>query len=143
MQGLKRNLFHLISFIAVFSFMVFFKHEEQLTPDEAFAIEVIQAQLKEMEHQVEAIYASAQEISREEKPALAYGETSRLHSGEVPEKEPTEKEADGTEELYVVRPGDTLTQLSQKFGMEIEQIKELNNLTSDTIYVGQRLTVIK
>ena len=40
---------------------------------------------------------------------------------------------------YTVKSGDTLSHISVKLGMTIQQIKELNGLTKDTIYIGQQL----
>jgi N-acetylmuramoyl-L-alanine amidase len=42
---------------------------------------------------------------------------------------------------HIVQAGDTLWGISQKYGVTIEQIKEANGLTSDTIYVGQKLII--
>ncbi|MDX8343151.1 LysM peptidoglycan-binding domain-containing protein [Rossellomorea sp. YZS02] len=40
---------------------------------------------------------------------------------------------------YTVTPGDTLSHISVRFGMTIQQIKDLNGLKNDTIYIGQQL----
>lgn len=40
---------------------------------------------------------------------------------------------------YTVSPGDTLVGISQKHGTTIDDIRQLNNLTSDTIAIGQLL----
>ncbi|WP_052345749.1 peptidoglycan-binding protein [Paucisalibacillus sp. EB02] len=42
---------------------------------------------------------------------------------------------------YIVVPGDTLTRISRLYDVSINQIKTANNLTSDTIYVGQVIVV--
>jgi N-acetylmuramoyl-L-alanine amidase len=42
---------------------------------------------------------------------------------------------------HIVQAGDTLWGISQKYGVTIEQIKEANGLTSDTIYIGQKLII--
>jgi len=44
---------------------------------------------------------------------------------------------------YTVRAGDTLSHISSKVGITIQQIKELNGLTKDTIYIGQQLKIAK
>jgi len=46
-------------------------------------------------------------------------------------------------DIYVVRSGDNLTQIARRFDMSINEIKSLNNLQSDMLRVGQRLTVKK
>ncbi len=47
----------------------------------------------------------------------------------------------GPLEEYTVRPGDTLSLISQAFGTTVGKIKELNGLKGDGIRVGQRLMV--
>ncbi|QED49914.1 lytic transglycosylase [Cytobacillus dafuensis] len=42
---------------------------------------------------------------------------------------------------YTVREGDTLWGLSKKFGVTFSQLKELNNLSSDTIFIDQVLRI--
>jgi LysM repeat protein len=42
---------------------------------------------------------------------------------------------------YTVKSGDTLYQIAQQHGMSVDEIKNLNDLSSNTISVGQRLTV--
>lgn len=42
---------------------------------------------------------------------------------------------------YVVKSGDSLYKIAKKHSMTIEELKKLNNLSSNTIGVGQRLTV--
>lgn len=43
---------------------------------------------------------------------------------------------------YIVEPGDSLWALSRKYNTSVDAIKEANNLTSDNIWVGQKLTII-
>ena len=42
---------------------------------------------------------------------------------------------------YTVRSGDTLTRIAREHDMTVDQLRELNNLQSDMLRVGQRLTV--
>ncbi len=42
---------------------------------------------------------------------------------------------------YVVQSGDSLYKIANNYGLTINQIKQLNNLTSNLIYPGQALTV--
>ncbi len=47
-----------------------------------------------------------------------------------------------SEHVYLVQPGDTLWAISQKYdNLTIDQIKKLNNLTSNNIKPGQRLVL--
>lgn len=43
--------------------------------------------------------------------------------------------------VHVVRPGETLFRLSRRYGVEIEKLKKMNKLSSNTIEAGQRLIV--
>lgn len=42
---------------------------------------------------------------------------------------------------YTVKSGDCLSKIGVQFGMTVKQLKALNNLKSDMIYVGQKLKV--
>lgn len=42
---------------------------------------------------------------------------------------------------YTVRSGDTLTRIARMHEMTVEQLRKLNNLQSDMLSIGQRLTV--
>ena len=42
---------------------------------------------------------------------------------------------------YTVQKGDTLYSIAQKYGITIDKLKEMNNLTSNTINVGKTLKV--
>ena len=43
--------------------------------------------------------------------------------------------------VYTVTPGDTLWKIAQRYGVTVERIKEINNLTSNIIVVGQKLRI--
>ena len=48
-----------------------------------------------------------------------------------------------TPNTYTVVAGDTLWNISQKFGISVSTLKSTNNLTSDTLQIGQTLTIPK
>lgn len=50
-------------------------------------------------------------------------------------------ESNATPEVYVVRSGDTLSELALRFHTSVESLLRLNELTDDTIHEGQRLRV--
>jgi LysM repeat protein len=49
--------------------------------------------------------------------------------------------AGGAGNTYIVRWGDTLFSIAQRFGVTVDAIKQANGLTSDFITVGQELTI--
>ncbi|MFW6337794.1 MAG: LysM peptidoglycan-binding domain-containing protein [Alkalispirochaetaceae bacterium] len=42
---------------------------------------------------------------------------------------------------YVVSPGDTLYSIARRYEVDVEKLRDLNELSSDTIVIGQRLTL--
>ena len=51
------------------------------------------------------------------------------------------KETDVTTSEYVVSKGDTLYGIAQKFGTTVDNLKSINNLTTDSLAVGQILKI--
>lgn len=45
--------------------------------------------------------------------------------------------------VYIVKKGDTLWQIGKRYHVSVEQIKEMNNLTSDLIKPGDKLIIVK
>lgn len=49
---------------------------------------------------------------------------------------------DSGRQYYVVRPGDTLSEISQKFGVTVPRLADINNISNiDLLYVGQILLI--
>jgi LysM repeat protein len=46
---------------------------------------------------------------------------------------------DGQSRVYEVKPGDILEKIARKNNTSVKKIKELNGLTNDRIFVGQRI----
>lgn len=59
----------------------------------------------------------------------------------APTSSPVVTQPSATTSEYVVKSGDTLGKISIQFGMSVEDLKSLNGLKSDMIYVGQTLKV--
>lgn len=45
------------------------------------------------------------------------------------------------ENIYIVKSGDTLYSIANKYGMSVNELKSLNNVTSDVLSIGQELIV--
>lgn len=65
---------------------------------------------------------------------------NNLYIGQVL-KIPTRETSGGSYFEYVVRAGDTLWLLAQRFGTTVDAIKNLNNLNSDILNIGQILRI--
>ncbi len=57
-------------------------------------------------------------------------------------KIPKENESVNEDE-YIVKSGDTLYGIAKKYNLTVNELKELNNLTSDSLSIGQKLKVKK
>ena len=51
------------------------------------------------------------------------------------------KEEQETETTYTVVKGDTLYGIANKFGINVNNLKDINNLTSNTLSIGQVLKI--
>ena len=75
---------------------------------------------------------------------LTVGQTLKIFPSEKPAQpeQPvaTDKETQQNS-YYVVKNNDSLYGIARKHGMSVSQLKKLNNLSSSTIQVGQKLTV--
>lgn len=50
---------------------------------------------------------------------------------------------DGNDNYYVVKSGDTLWSIARKYNLSVNELKALNNLSSNVLSIGQRLIVGK
>jgi flagellum-specific peptidoglycan hydrolase FlgJ len=47
------------------------------------------------------------------------------------------------DKIYTVKQGDTLYNISKRFGITVDELKGLNNIVDDHITIGQKLVVVK
>lgn len=45
----------------------------------------------------------------------------------------------GTSDYYIVKSGDSLWSIAKKYGVTVDELKKANNLTTNTLSIGQRL----
>lgn len=69
------------------------------------------------------------------------GSTSNSGSNPSGSTSNNESSSNTTTTTYTVVSGDTLFAIAKKHNMSVDQLKTLNNLTSNVIYVGQKLKV--
>ena len=65
---------------------------------------------------------------------------SRIYVGQTLHLNSSYDSGKGTT-VYRVRRGDTLSKIARRFGVGIKQIRDWNNMSSDRIFVGERLTL--
>lgn len=82
--------------------------------------------------------SSESEESESSKPVEAPVESAPDVSEEQPESTPTDGEYTGT---YVVKAGDNLYRIALNHGMDLEVLKQINGITTDSIEVGTALKV--
>ena len=56
---------------------------------------------------------------------------------EIPVTPPTP----GVAREHYVAPGDSLSKISQQYGVPMQAIKTANNMTSDTVYLGKKMII--
>lgn len=66
--------------------------------------------------------------------SLQIGDILKIPSGESNEQEITGS-------TYTVKAGDSLYSIAQKYGTTVDELKSLNNLTSNTLSIGQVLII--
>lgn len=56
---------------------------------------------------------------------------------------PKEDDETTEEEVYTVKSGDTLYSIASKYGLNVSELKSLNNLSNNNLSIGQKLIVSK
>jgi cell wall-associated NlpC family hydrolase len=59
----------------------------------------------------------------------------------APNPVPTPVTQTGSDVVYTIKVGDTLGKIASLYGMSLQQLKSINNLSSDIIYAGKTLKV--
>lgn len=74
------------------------------------------------------------EINNQTSNSLSIGQILKLTNG-------VSEEQSATANVYTVVAGDSLWKIAQKFNTTVNEIKRLNNLTSDNLTIGQQLKI--
>ncbi|MCK4338365.1 MAG: LysM peptidoglycan-binding domain-containing protein [Candidatus Cloacimonetes bacterium] len=56
---------------------------------------------------------------------------------------PSPKYITKSDKYHIVKKGDTLYYIGKKYGLSVESLKRINNLTSDKILVGQKIYIVE
>lgn len=59
----------------------------------------------------------------------------------IPSKKIDDEESKADENVYVVKKGDSLWLIAKNYNTSVDEIKRLNNLSSNTLYIGQKLKI--
>jgi membrane-bound lytic murein transglycosylase D len=79
--------------------------------------------------------------NRAKVPAIAQAPAREvIEEEEAPAAKPAPVAATPTVELYTVRPGDNLTHLARARSVSVAQVREWNQLPTETVVAGQRLS---
>ena len=91
----------------------------------------------------DTLYGIAKEygISVDELKRVNNLTSNTLSIGEVLVIPEVEEPETPNENIYIVQSGDTLYSIANKYGMTVDELKALNNLTSNTLSIGQELVV--
>lgn len=60
---------------------------------------------------------------------------------EINEDEPSTPSVPSTGNIYIVKSGDTLYSIAGRYGITVDSLKNANNLTSNNLKIGQKLTI--
>lgn len=72
---------------------------------------------------------------------LSIGQVLKIPTSSIIDTEVTPTPPSSNTNIYIVKKGDTLYSIANKFGTTVSNIKELNNLTSNNLSIGQRLII--
>ena len=90
----------------------------------------------------DTLYGIAREygVSVDELKALNHLTNNNLSVGQVLQIPKIEEDI-SNENIYIVKSGDTLYSIANQYGMTVDELKSLNNLSSNTLSIGQKLVV--
>jgi LysM repeat protein len=113
--------------------------EAGLDPESKVRLDQLAGRMDRLEalvtEQFEKVDERLQEVAKTEKRAATAPPTPKP----APKAAVSKPAASG--EIYTVKSGDTLYSVSTRFGVSVDRLKQLNNITGNTIRPGQSLRV--
>ena len=97
-----------------------------------------------LRQEIESLKATVADLKRQlqsQRGEIVKDLSGRLAKMQPPPPPPPKKVVIGPHQEYVVQSGDTLSLISQAFNVPVKKIKEMNNLKSDNLRVGQKLNL--
>jgi flagellum-specific peptidoglycan hydrolase FlgJ len=78
-----------------------------------------------------------QKVQREDKVL------TQINQNPAPAPQDSVMQSNVSDKLYTIQQGDTLYNISKRFGLTVDELKTMNNLSDNNIKVGQKLVVVK
>ena len=114
------------------------------------AIESIQTDLKELRRNMGTAYTddlkaleeriAAVDAARQKDKQIIVDELARQLAGMGTGGKPSKRHDPGAKE-HVVQKGETLSGIARQYGVSVGDLKKVNNLTGDSLAVGQKLVI--
>jgi LysM repeat protein len=88
-------------------------------------------------------YKALQKLNNLSSTNIYVGQTLKLSSSAKTVTTPTKKDATKktTKDVYAVKSGDSLSVIASRYNTTVAKLMQANNLSSDNIYVGQKLAI--
>ena len=116
---------------------------EARTRELSAQLQAVREQYGRSQEEMEILRASLQsareEAVRKARPATKPAGRQDFLKSELPRADG--KENPGIPQYHEVKPGDTLTRLARQYRVDLNKLRNWNQLEDDTIEVGQRLLV--
>ncbi|MGN6180161.1 MAG: glucosaminidase domain-containing protein [Mucilaginibacter sp.] len=90
-----------------------------------------------------SLYQYDQPEGEEQKVQREDNVLTQIQQNPAPAPKDSVMQSNVSDKLYTVHEGDTLYNISKRFGLTVDELKTLNSLTDNNIRIGQRLVVVK
>jgi len=144
-EGLKKTYADIITSISALNKNLTTMQNDILTINKAQssigdAIEKLTGKTNEMGSKIDAsMQVFLDELTRQESEIFYL--KNRLEESQPVKKEEEKKETRREPRTYIVKSGDNLAKIAEKFNTTTAELKKANNLKSDVVYIGQKLII--